>query len=394
MGKHSYPKRKIQIPINPGGRAKLALAMSGAVVSPFIIAATGVSLGVYVADKEQARQLGVMQASNSQQDAQDPANATQNASSQLAAGTAREAQERSWADYDGSELYYENRIQTFDEMSEEEIATALALGSGGDPALRGEKNGGLSFKSPETQGGTDTQVPGVFNPQTNVTEPQPSPSTATPNLWDGVAECESSGNWQINTGNGYYGGLQFSKSTWDLYGGEEFADYPHEATKEEQIIVAERVLAGFEGIPPQGIGAWPTCGQYLISNPAPASSGVSGPECPLGPGSNYGFSVNADFVYRALCHYFPQVQNYGGYRAGDPQDHGTGHAVDAMVHGDWATGDGILEFLLNHREELGVKYIIWKQTIYGDWNGWSAEVMEDRGSTTQNHYDHVHVSVY
>ncbi|MBF6364709.1 transglycosylase family protein [Nocardia puris] len=72
--------------------------------------------------------------------------------------------------------------------------------------------------------------------------------------WDGVAQCESGGNWGINTGNGYYGGLQFSHSTWTSHGG---TGYAHNASKEEQIRVAENVLKT------QGVGAWPTCGRYL-----------------------------------------------------------------------------------------------------------------------------------
>ena len=72
--------------------------------------------------------------------------------------------------------------------------------------------------------------------------------------WDAVAQCESGGNWAINTGNGYYGGLQFSQSTWEAYGG---TGYAHNASREEQIRIAENVLAG------QGPGAWPTCGQYF-----------------------------------------------------------------------------------------------------------------------------------
>ncbi|MGW4366242.1 transglycosylase family protein [Nocardia takedensis] len=79
--------------------------------------------------------------------------------------------------------------------------------------------------------------------------------------WDGVAQCESGGNWGINTGNGYYGGLQFSPSTWAANGGQGSA---HTASKEEQIRVAENVLAT------QGVGAWPVCGQYLrTAQPAP-----------------------------------------------------------------------------------------------------------------------------
>jgi len=73
-------------------------------------------------------------------------------------------------------------------------------------------------------------------------------------VWDKLAQCESTGNWSINTGNGYSGGLQFTKSTWRAFGGEGQA---HNASREEQIIVAERVLAQ------QGWGAWPACSRKL-----------------------------------------------------------------------------------------------------------------------------------
>ncbi|MDY6809511.1 transglycosylase [Gordonia sp. HNM0687] len=78
--------------------------------------------------------------------------------------------------------------------------------------------------------------------------------TASANNWDAVAQCESGGNWAINTGNGYYGGLQFSQSTWEANGG---SGNPANASKAEQIRVAENVLAT------QGAGAWPHCGAYL-----------------------------------------------------------------------------------------------------------------------------------
>lgn len=70
--------------------------------------------------------------------------------------------------------------------------------------------------------------------------------------WDAVAACESGGNWAINTGNGYYGGLQFTMGTWRSNGG---AGSPHNASREEQIRVANNVLSS------QGIGAWPVCGK-------------------------------------------------------------------------------------------------------------------------------------
>ncbi|MDX1890157.1 transglycosylase family protein [Mycolicibacterium sp. 050158] len=84
-------------------------------------------------------------------------------------------------------------------------------------------------------------------------------AAATDGEWDRVAGCESGGNWAINTGNGYQGGLQFSQSTWSSHGGGEYAPAAHLATKDEQIAVAERVLAT------QGRGAWPVCGTGLSS---------------------------------------------------------------------------------------------------------------------------------
>ena len=80
---------------------------------------------------------------------------------------------------------------------------------------------------------------------------------ATDGEWDRVAGCESGGNWAINTGNGYQGGLQFSPGTWMGHGGGEYAPAANLASKDEQIAVAERVLAG------QGRGAWPVCGRGL-----------------------------------------------------------------------------------------------------------------------------------
>ena len=83
---------------------------------------------------------------------------------------------------------------------------------------------------------------------------------ATDGEWDQVARCESGGNWAINTGNGYQGGVQFAPSTWASHGGGEFAPAANMATKEEQIAVAERVLAS------QGRGAWPVCGRGLSAS--------------------------------------------------------------------------------------------------------------------------------
>nr|WP_243859257.1 resuscitation-promoting factor [Amycolatopsis arida] len=84
------------------------------------------------------------------------------------------------------------------------------------------------------------------------------PPIADGAVWDRLAQCESGGNWSINTGNGYYGGLQFNKGTWDAYGGSQYAAYPHQATREQQIAVATK-LRDARG----GYGAWPHCSSKL-----------------------------------------------------------------------------------------------------------------------------------
>jgi LysM repeat protein len=95
-------------------------------------------------------------------------------------------------------------------------------------------------------------------------------SAATTSEWDAVAQCESGGNWSINTGNGYYGGLQFSASTWAAYGGTAYASTADRASKSQQIEIAEKVLAS------QGKGAWPVCGKGLSGASTGGSSSSSG----------------------------------------------------------------------------------------------------------------------
>jgi resuscitation-promoting factor RpfA len=101
----------------------------------------------------------------------------------------------------------------------------------------------------------------------------PAADAASDATWDRVAQCESTGNWSINTGNSFYGGLQFTASTWRAFGGATFAPLAHQASREQQIVVAERVLAG------QGWGAWPVCsrkagatGQPVTPRGAPAAA--------------------------------------------------------------------------------------------------------------------------
>ncbi|PBC37817.1 resuscitation-promoting factor [Rhodococcus sp. ACPA4] len=83
------------------------------------------------------------------------------------------------------------------------------------------------------------------------------PAISNAATWDAIAQCEATGNWAINTGNGFYGGLQFTQSTWQAFGGGEYASRADLATREQQIAIGEKVRAG------QGWGAWPSCTSKL-----------------------------------------------------------------------------------------------------------------------------------
>jgi murein DD-endopeptidase MepM/ murein hydrolase activator NlpD len=107
----------------------------------------------------------------------------------------------------------------------------------------------------------------------------PAPANAAPD-WDRLAQCESSGNWAVNTGNGFHGGVQFHPSTWNEFGGQQYAPRADLATREQQIAVAEKVLAE------QGPNAWPDCSQNKVPgwwDSAPALASAPTPPPPPAP---------------------------------------------------------------------------------------------------------------
>ncbi|WP_249356826.1 ligand-binding protein SH3 [Brevibacterium sp. 2SA] len=118
-------------------------------------------------------------------------------------------------------------------------------------------------------------------------------------------------------------------------------------------------------------------------------SGVETPPCKVSSSIESTLLPNAVNGYRAVCAKFPEVKTYGGRRQGSgTSDHYTGEAVDIMISG--STGDRISEYLIKNAKALNVKYVIFEQRIWMPGRGWKS--MEDRGSATQNHMDHVHAS--
>ncbi|MFW6091777.1 MAG: SH3 domain-containing protein [Actinomycetota bacterium] len=140
--------------------------------------------------------------------------------------------------------------------------------------------------------------------------------------------------------------------------------------------------------------AW-VSGDYLSEEKPPPedTGGLSYAECEHGSEVESGLTPDAIRVHRAVCAEFPGITEYGGWRSGGGE-HSAGRAIDIMVSNQ-STGDAIAAFVREHYQELGVSQVIWWQQIWtverAD-EGW--RWMEDRGSATQNHYDHIHVTVY
>jgi hypothetical protein len=138
----------------------------------------------------------------------------------------------------------------------------------------------------------------------------------------------------------------------------------------------------------------PTESPSPSASAAPTGGGVlSSAACATGSSMESGLVSNAVALHRAVCAHFPQVTEYGGYRPDG--EHADGHAIDIMVYSDSSTGQAIADWVRANASILHVSDVIWAQHIWTTQRaseGW--RLMPDRGSTTANHYDHVHVRVY
>lgn len=158
------------------------------------------------------------------------------------------------------------------------------------------------------------------------------------------------------------------------------------------VAITDRTEGEWQQVRYDGADAWVN-GQYLSTQqPVAAPAAPSGAACAYGSGIESGLGANARAVYRAVCAAFPQVTGYGGYRP-DGGNHGSGRAVDIMASGQ--LGWDIANWVRANAGALGVSEVIHAQSIWTvqrGGEGWRG--MSDRGSTTANHYDHVHVSTY
>jgi hypothetical protein len=173
----------------------------------------------------------------------------------------------------------------------------------------------------------------------------------------------------------------------------------------KQVLVTGRVSRGRAEVVVDGRSRWVTAAYLSADKPKPkpeaasaasgagvtAAAGLSMAPCPDGSVEN-GLTSGAVYVYRSVCHAFPQITSYGGWDAHG--EHSSGKALDIMTS-DVSLGDAIASFLQQHASELHLYDILWRQRIWTPVRaseGW--RLFADRGSATANHFDHVHVSVY
>ncbi|MFC3577364.1 transglycosylase family protein [Streptomyces yaanensis] len=166
-------------------------------------------------------------------------------------------------------------------------------------------------------------------------------------VWDRIAQCESGGNWHINTGNGYYGGLQFSAGTWRAYGGTAYAPTADKASREAQIAVATKVQHA------QGWGAWPVCsGRAGAYGSAPAGSGAGTAE------SSSAHSSSASVTTKST----PSKQS------SKAPERSTGQPSRSASHGDYTvrSGDTLSGIAERHGTTWQELYARNKAVIGGD----------------------------
>lgn len=157
----------------------------------------------------------------------------------------------------------------------------------------------------------------------------------------------------------------------------------------KRVLVTGRSTGGRVEIVWQGRSRWVTAGYLSEDKPLTAAAGLSMAPCP-DPSVENGLTSDAVYVYRSVCHAFPQITLYGGWDGHG--EHASGRALDIMTS-DVALGDAIAEFLQAHAAELNLYDILWRQRIWTPeraGEGWRS--MPSRGSSTADHYDHVHVA--
>ncbi|MFN8191978.1 MAG: mucin-2 protein [Nocardioidaceae bacterium] len=157
------------------------------------------------------------------------------------------------------------------------------------------------------------------------------------------------------------------------------------------VLLTGREKKGRVEVIVKGEVHWVTAGYLSQEKPPTAAAGLSMAPCP-DPSVENGLTDRAVYVYRSVCHAFPQITSYGGWDAHG--EHASGRALDIMTS-DVALGNAIAEFLQSHASELHLYDILWRQHIWTPVRaseGWRS--LPSRGSATANHYDHVHVAVY
>jgi hypothetical protein len=251
------------------------------------------------------------------------------------------------------------------------------------PNLQMRQNAGTSRNlatrppaRPTTKPSTLVRKPKA-TPKTTAAAPKPTPSKTTSAKPIAVGTRYTTASLNVRTGAGKHFPVLDQLSTGD------------------KVSITGKTSGTWSQVLLDGVPAWVATTYLSKEKPTAATSGgISSAPCADGSGVEDGLRADTIRVHRAVCALFPGVKSYGGTRGGGG-NHSVGRALDIMVGFDSSLGDQIADYVRAHAKELGVSEVIWKQriwTVQRSSEGWRP--MEDRGSGTANHMDHVHVSTY
>ncbi|MDH6627407.1 LysM repeat protein [Streptomyces sp. LBL] len=181
-------------------------------------------------------------------------------------------------------------------------------------------------------------------------------------VWDRIAQCESGGNWNINTGNGYYGGLQFSASTWRAYGGAAYAPTADRAGRDQQIAVATKVQRA------QGWGAWPTCSARAgASGNAPGASASGTANTNSAPSKSYK-APSKSYNAPSKSYKAPSKRYQAPERSASAPERSTQHITRGASRGDYTVraGDTLSGIAARHGTTWQRLYAVNQAAIGGD----------------------------
>lgn len=265
------------------------------------------------------------------------------------------------------------------------LAAPVALAvTGGAVALGVTTQGGSSFVATDAAQSLSRVAPSAAASTSSAATPSPAPSSPSTSPSDAKPKRQAVASRSLSRTKMY---AEVDLNLWTAAG--DAADLDGELSQGDSAAYTGITRSGRQQVVVDGDTRWVTSGHLSRNKPDPADAALSTAPCPDGS-VEHNLKPQTVRLYRAVCHAFPVVKEYGGWAP--RTEHNTGNAIDVMVYGDKALGDRIAAWAQAHAAELDLYDILWYHRIWTpvrSSEGW--RTFADRGSATANHMDHVHL---